>query len=799
MSIVVGEIVAPVTVNTEDFRRGIRTVQNEGNQFTRSFGERINGLGNTMQTVAPKIGGAFKSIGGNIESIGNSIKGVGETLTKSLTLPIAAASVAVFKLGKDFESELSKVVGLVGVAKDQVDEWGADILELAPELGKSPRELAQALFFVTSAGLRGAEALDVLEASGKASAAGLGETATIADLVTSAMNAYGSENLSASKATDILVSAVREGKAEASALAGSMGQVLPLAAEMGVSFDQVAAAQAAMTRTGTGADEAATQLKSIMSGLLKPSKQAEDALLAMGTSSAKLRKQIKEEGLISTLADLRELTNKYGEDAIAKVYPNIRGLMGVLDLMGSSAETNVEIFDRVRNSTGTLDEAFKAASETLDFKWNQSLAQIQATAIGFFDYIKAAMIPVLETLNKVLSFVGEKFAGLSEPIKKAILIFTAILATIGPVVTVIGTLIAGLGITIAGLGGAITAIGAAITTIGLPALGAIALSIPILIGWVTALVAVIGAWIASFVYLWKTNEDFRKNVIKTWSIIKENGAAIFNELKVIISIVVEGIRKLWSKHGDQITSTLKTAWDFILNIVRIASEQLKNIVKLISSVMKGDWSAAWASMKNIISTGVNSIKIILSGFKNVALGVLNSLSSLAASIMVSMVKRMQSALSALSGVGKQAVNWLLNSFKGNVFYVAGKNIIQSLINGIKSMISSVSSTMTSVVSTIRNKLPFSPAKEGPLRDLNKINFAGSINESLRKARGKIQRPSIELGQTIMDNLLNEKNINLSSGMNNENININSLYIHGVEDLYSLMQKIKEITRRYVGR
>jgi len=223
LSIVVGEIVAPVTVNTEGFRRGIRTVQNEGNQFTRSFGERINGLGTAMEGAASKIGSAFSSIGGGIESIGNSVKGVGESLTKNLTLPIAAAGVAVFKLGKDFESELSKVVGLVGIAQDQVDQWGADILELAPELGKAPKELAEALFFVTSAGLRGAEAMEVLEMSGKASAAGLGETATIADLVTSAMNAYGSENLSASKATDILVSAVREGKAEAAALAGSMG------------------------------------------------------------------------------------------------------------------------------------------------------------------------------------------------------------------------------------------------------------------------------------------------------------------------------------------------------------------------------------------------------------------------------------------------------------------------------------------------------------------------------------------------------------------------------------------------
>jgi hypothetical protein len=76
----------------------------------------------------------------------------------------------------------------------------------------------------------------------KAAAVGLGETKTIADLATSAMNAYGSDTLSASAATDILATAVREGKLEASELAGSMGGVIPIASNLGVEFHEVAGA-----------------------------------------------------------------------------------------------------------------------------------------------------------------------------------------------------------------------------------------------------------------------------------------------------------------------------------------------------------------------------------------------------------------------------------------------------------------------------------------------------------------------------------------------------------------------------
>ncbi len=52
-------------------------------------------------------------------------------------------------------------------------------------------EEAEALFFITSAGLEEKEALDMLEVSARAAAAGLGDIATIADAVTSAANAYG--------------------------------------------------------------------------------------------------------------------------------------------------------------------------------------------------------------------------------------------------------------------------------------------------------------------------------------------------------------------------------------------------------------------------------------------------------------------------------------------------------------------------------------------------------------------------------------------------------------------------------
>ena len=233
------------------------------------------------------------------------MKSVGASLQRFSAIGVLAGGAAI-KMGVKFDESHDKNKILVGIAGDEVDAMGGKVRELAKQTGVSSTEAADALFFITSAGLRGSEAMDALEASLKASASGLGETKTIADLATSAMNAYGSDTLSASGATDILTAAVREGKLESSELAGSMGQVLPVASAMGVSFNDVGAAMAAMSRTGTPAAQAATQLTAIMAGLLKPTSQAEQALATMGLSSSGLKEQIREEGLLSVLGTLKE-------------------------------------------------------------------------------------------------------------------------------------------------------------------------------------------------------------------------------------------------------------------------------------------------------------------------------------------------------------------------------------------------------------------------------------------------------------------------------------------------------------
>jgi len=402
-----------------------------------------------------------------LQSFGKKATKAGKSMTKGLTLPLAVAAGAAVKSAVGFESSMTKIQSLVGLSADAVEGFTKDVKGLAGETSRAPKELADAMFFVTSAGLRGADATEVLAASAKAAAVGLGDTATIADLATSALNAYGSDVLSATQATDVMVAAVREGKLEADSLANSMGRVLPVASSMGVSFNEVGAAFASMSRTGTTAEEAATQLRSIMVSMLKPTKQAEDALNGMGLSSEQLRKQMREEGLLSTLQTLA-VEFDGNADAAASVFGNVRALVGVMDLMGANAESTAEIFGNMADTTGTLERSFGIASETAEFKLNAAMADIKLAFIELGEKLLPVVIPLIQKIAGFIGDLGQKFANLSPFMQNTIIAFGGVLAVAGPLLLLFGKFavaVKALGITFTFLTGTVIGAAAAVTAL----------------------------------------------------------------------------------------------------------------------------------------------------------------------------------------------------------------------------------------------------------------------------------------------------------------------------------------------
>lgn len=306
----------------------------------------------------------------------NAFKAVGVAAAAAVA---AAFGKIVFEAGKmamEFETSFAQIQGLVGLSKEEVEDLQAAARELGPSFGKSSQEAADALFFITSAGLRGADAIDVLEASLKASAIGLGDVNAIANTATAAMNTYGAANLSGTEAVEALAEAVRLGQFAPEELASSLGQVIPISNELGISFQETTGLIAGLTKTGLPASQAVTGIKAAMQAFLKPTSEATRMLEKYGVSTDEVKNSIEQDGFLATMVKLREAFGENEED-FTRVIGSIEGLNGVLALTGENVAVNQEIVAQMTDEFLIMDEAMGIVNETAQQKFNVAMETIK--------------------------------------------------------------------------------------------------------------------------------------------------------------------------------------------------------------------------------------------------------------------------------------------------------------------------------------------------------------------------------------------------------------------------------------
>jgi methyl-accepting chemotaxis protein len=77
------------------------------------------------------------------------------------------------------------------------------------------------------------------------------------------------------------------------------------------------------------------------------------------------------------------------------------------------------------------------------------------------------------------------------------------------------------------------------------------------------------------------------------------------------------------------------------------------------------------------------------------------------------------------------------------FLKSGKELASSVADGIKSKASAVGNAASDIASKARNKMPFSPAKEGPLSDLDKVGpaFVDVVAEGMESDADRVDEAS----------------------------------------------------------
>jgi TP901 family phage tail tape measure protein len=312
---------------------------------------------------------------------GSAALGAAKVATGAFVL----AGAASLKFGYDFDQAFQRISAISNASAKDIEAWKKQVLALSGETAQAPKELADALFFLASAGLKSSQIMPTLEAAAKASAVGLGETADIASILASALNAYSDSGLTAAAATDTLVAAVREGRAEPEEFAGALGRILPIASTIGVTFDQVTASLAALSNIGLDVNEGVTAMRGVFQALAAPGTMAAKAMESVGISAQEMLDVISEQGIIGALRTLHQAvkqnttgTAEYN-NVMRQIVPNVRSLTGVFGLTVQEAKKVNDIFNSVRESTGSLDDAFETTAETASFQMNKSLNELSVT------------------------------------------------------------------------------------------------------------------------------------------------------------------------------------------------------------------------------------------------------------------------------------------------------------------------------------------------------------------------------------------------------------------------------------
>lgn len=319
--------------------------------------------------------GIIKAMAGQITSF-DVFSGIG--------ISAATAFASAAKSSYDFEKEFQKNMLEVATISTQVEGSMTDfmnrVMAITQEIPIKAPEAAKALYQIVSAGHDGADGMKVLEVSARSAIGGMTDTATAADAITTLINAYKLSASDAEKVSDQLFTTARLGKTTFGELGQSIAQVAPIAASYGVEMDQVLAAVATLTKSGTPTAQAMTQIRASIIGASK----------VLGDGAFNTR--TFQEGLA-------EIAARAGgsESKLRELIPEVEAVNGVLGLTGSKARC-AEHLKAMNDSAGATSAAFELMMNDVDK---------QMTLLS--NNIQAALRPMGQAILKEVSEVSEAF------------------------------------------------------------------------------------------------------------------------------------------------------------------------------------------------------------------------------------------------------------------------------------------------------------------------------------------------------------------------------------------------------
>jgi TP901 family phage tail tape measure protein len=272
-----------------------------------------------------------------------------------------------------------------------------DVKDFSKEFGVLPEKTIPALYQAISAGIPKENVFTFLETAQKAAKGGVTDLSTAVDGITSVVNAYGSDVIDATKASDLMFTAVKLGKTDFSQLSSSLYNVAPIAASLGVGFDVVTAALADLTAKGTPTSVAASQMKAALSELGKEGTKADKAFRKI--TGKGFQQFIKSGGSVEdAFVALSEGAGKSGQ-SVLDLFGSIEAGQAILSLTSDGGKKFGETLDQMAKSGGATQTAFEEMNKGSQVAFDKLGAAVKVLKIDLGE----KLAPVVESFVKFLS------------------------------------------------------------------------------------------------------------------------------------------------------------------------------------------------------------------------------------------------------------------------------------------------------------------------------------------------------------------------------------------------------------
>ena len=704
-----------------------------------------------MVRIGADTMGFDRSITGVLTQLGRM-----DSVAAAAGLAIAAAIAGVVAYGTnavgawaEVETKMNEVFTLLpGISEEAMGAMTDDVIALSRETGKTATEIIPALYQAISAGVPADNVFDFLRVSNALAVGGVAELEDSVRLLAGSVNAYGSEVLTYEAASDALFTAVKLGVTTIPELATAIGRVTPISADLGISFDHVAAALATLTTVFPSTAEAATGLRSMLAELGKDGSMAFGHFAeATGTTfpefiaaGGTIEEALTHMGDYADTNGLR-MNNLFGSieaGTAASVLAGDEGArkLGIaMDAMGEKAGATQAAFDTMATGYEHNMGRLKAGFDTMKLEVGEALAPMFQDAVTTITdtILPALSAGVIALYTGITAFVADVRAEWTKFQTDTDGVYATIRTTIEAFGIAIGAVF---DVLVAAWDNVLKPAWDAMEPLATAVFGAVGDIITLALGTVTGLLTALaallngdfsGAWTAMqgvVVGVWETMESVATRVWEGIQGVVENtmdGAitAVTNAWNTIDSTtqsVIAGVQTWLETTWDGIVATATEKWEDLKAAVMTPITDLKTALEgtwaTITAVLFGMWGsitatagAKWTELKDVVMAPVNDLVTAVEGALD---GVVEFMRTAGANLIGALTdgisSRLADARSAIEGVGANIASW----FRGilgidspsRVFLEFGQNVMAGLIDGITSRLANARSSIESVGANI---------------------------------------------------------------------------------------------------